>query len=424
MVDRVRGSEVVADLDAAPIAAVVDLVRTGRAVTRPQLVDATGLSRKVVVQKVSDAIEMGLIEDGPLAPSEGGRKAGTLRFRPDAGVILASWLSYDELVVGTVTLAGQILTLEKTPWTFSSSPEETMQRMQGMLESQARKAGRPWAIALGIPGSVDYAAGRLVELPLAPGWSGFNPRSWLRANWDCPVWVDNDVHLMALNTWTTLHPQPRDLLYIEVGNTVGAGLVFNGSVIRGVNGGAGMIGHIRVTDDADALCRCGKTGCLEAVASGWQVLDDATARAPESDFLARVIRDHGRLTLPDIGAAASMGDVLVLELLQHAAERIGNVIASLVDFSNPATLVVGGGVLRAGPVFLDVVTRVVRQRCSALALRDLEILSATLDLDREILRGGAQLAIEALLNPVALSRWIAHGTPHGHASELHRLASR
>lgn len=78
-----------------------------------------------------------------------------------------------------------------------------------------------------------------------------------------------------------------------------------------------------------------------------------------------------------MGAAALAGDPLVLELLEQAAERIGNAIASLVDFSNPATLVVCGGVLRTGPLFLDVVTRVVQQRSSALALRDLEIVSAT-----------------------------------------------
>lgn len=64
MDDRSTGPQGIADLDAAPLAALVDLVRTGRAATRPQLVNISGLSRKVVVQRISDAIEMRLIEDG------------------------------------------------------------------------------------------------------------------------------------------------------------------------------------------------------------------------------------------------------------------------------------------------------------------------------------------------------------------------
>lgn len=425
MEDRDSEVPVGADLDAHPVAVLVDLVRKGRAVTRPQLVSASGLSRRVVVERVSDAIQTRLIEDGPLAPSEGGRQARTLRFRAEAGVILAAMIGHNDLVAGAVGLDGEILSFEHIPWSIDGDPEDTMRRLETMLESQARNvdAGRPWAIALGVPGSVDYAAGRLVELPLAPRWNGFNPRGWLRGMWDCPVWVDNDVHLMALNTWANLLPQPRDLLYIEVGTGVGAGLIFNGSVIRGGNGGAGMIGHIRVTDDPTAVCRCGKTGCLESVGSGWQVLAEASARTAESGVLSRVMQETGHLTLPDIGDASSVADPLVLELLERAAERIGNVIASLVDFSNPETLVMGGGVLRTGPNFLTVVERVVRQRCSTLALRDLKIISATLDHQREILQGGARLAIEAILNPTALSRWIGDRTPHGHASQLHRLSS-
>lgn len=231
-----------------------------------------------------------------MAPSEGGRQARTLRFRAEAGVLLAAWIGYDDLFAGTVTLDGGIVTLDQVTG----------------QSTRARK-GR---------------------------WS------------DCRA---------------NLLPQSRDLLYIEVGNAVGAGLVFNGTVIRGGNGGAGMIGHIRVTDDPNALCRCGKTGCLEAVGSGWQVLAAASARAGESDLLAHAMRESGHLTLFDIGAAATAGDALVLELLEQAADRIGNVVASLVDFGNPATLVLRGGVLRTGPVFLEVVKRIAHQRCSTLA---------------------------------------------------------
>ncbi|HKP07871.1 MAG TPA: ROK family protein [Microbacterium sp.] len=415
---------ITADLDSADLAALVTLIRSEAAVTRPELVAASGLSRKVVSQRIEQALATELVAEGGLAPSRGGRQARTLRFRGDAGFVLGAVIEHGEIAAASLDLHGDVIALEQADWPAARGPEQTMRHLQQMLRTAAQRAGggKPWAIAVGMPGPVDFSAGRLVHPPLLPEWDGFGPRAWLREQYDCPVWLDNASRLMALNAWAASPPPRADMLFVDVGTGVGAGLVFNGSVIRGASGGSGVIGHLRVTDDPAVICRCGKTGCLEAVASGWKMLDDATARAGESPVLTGILAERGALTLPDIGAAAAADDSLVLTMLADAARHISDVVANLVDFSNPGAVVLGGGVLHTGPVFLEVLTRTIRDRCSDLALRGLEIRSASLEHHREAVVGAGLLAIDSILNPTALSRWIGADGPHAHATELQRLS--
>ena len=85
------------------------------------------------------------------------------------------------------------------------------------------------------------------------------------------------MNLLALNERTRRRDEHLDLIYCKVGSGIGAGLLSQGRIHRGANGAAGDIGHVRVAG-SDALCRCGKVGCLEAVAGGWALVRDAEAR--------------------------------------------------------------------------------------------------------------------------------------------------
>ena len=130
-----------------------------------------------------------------------------------------------------------------------------------------------WAVSVGLPAPTDHPTGRVVTPQTIPGWAGFDARSWFSARYDAPVWVDRETNLRALGEWERGEPQERrDLLYVKVATGIGSGLVTGGRLHRGDSGAAGDIGHVRVTDDPAAVCRCGKTGCLEAVAGGWALV--------------------------------------------------------------------------------------------------------------------------------------------------------
>jgi predicted NBD/HSP70 family sugar kinase len=400
---------------------LINLVRTGRAVTRPALEQETGLGRKLVAQRVQQAIDVGLLEDGELAPSGGGRPSRVLRFRTDAGHVFAGLIGATEMTAAVATLDGTLVASLHEDWDAADRPEETLELLDALFVRLARKTrAEPWAFGIGVAGPVDFATGRLVDPPIMPGWDGYSVRAWLRDRYDAPVWVDNDVNLMALGEWYKGEPHDgRDLLYVHIDEGVGAGLVSRGNVFRGDTGAAGDIGHVRVTDDPDVLCRCGQTGCLDAMTGGWGMVRRLTPRAGESPILSARLAQRGHLITQDVGQAAGLGDALAWEAVVTGNHLVGATVANVVNFVNPGTVVLGGGVLRVGRRVFDLFEETVRARTTKLAAQRLSIRPASLDF-HEGVTGAAILAIEQLFGPESVGLWIENGSPIGHAASLQR----
>jgi predicted NBD/HSP70 family sugar kinase len=227
---------------------------------------------------------------------------------------------------------------------------------------------------------------------------------------------------MALGEWHRGEPRDgRDLLYVYADQGIGAGLVSRGLVFRGQTGAAGDIGHVQVTDDPRVVCRCGRQGCLEAVAGGWCMIRELTARADESPVLSARLAERGQLMALDFGEAAASGDPLASAAVQRSIKAVGQTVAGLVNFVNPGTVVLGGGALRVGGDLVPVFEQTIRARVSELAGRELRIRPASLEF-REGVIGGAILAIEHLFAPDSVGLWIEHGSPLGHAAPLQRSA--
>ena len=411
------------DFDSTPTAALFDLVRNGRASTRPELATVSGLGRKAVSQRVDHLMEIGLLADVGLAASHGGRPVRTLAVNAAAGHAVAAIVGSTEITITRTDLAGGILATAECEWDVERGPDETMHRLAQLIrDTTASVRGRPpWAIAVGLPGPVEFSTTRIVAPAIMPGWDGFSPRAWLREHFDAPVWADNHVHLMAMGEWHASPEPRRDMLFIEVGMDVGAGLMIDGRILRGERGGAGAIGHIRVSDDGTP-CRCGKTGCLETRAAGWAVLNQAESVAAQSPILSRARRSRP-LTLGDVGLAARDGDPVVRSILDRAALDVSRVIADLVTFTNPGAVVLGGGMLAAGDVFLQSFLRTLEDTIGArggeLITDGLVVRSAVSD--GYGIAGAGRLALDSILNPVPLARWLPSRTPLAHAVDLQRL---
>jgi len=392
---------------------IVNMVRLGEAVTRPEIGRVTGLGRGVVSQRVDLAIEMGYLEDADFGPSSGGRAPRTLRFRADKGRIVICALGALHINVGVVALGGDILEQVHEAWDIARGPDETIARatdlVDGLLAASPDDAPL-WAIVVGVPGPVDFDTGRPVAPPIMPGWSGYDIRSSFESRYGVPTWVDNDVNLLACGERARrLHEHP-DLIYFKVGTGIGAGLLSRGRIHRGANGAAGDVGHLPVPG-SDVPCRCGKIGCLEAVAGGWALVRDAQAAVADgaSGFLADQAAAGRALTPEGIARAAENGDPLSITLVQRAARVVGEMIAALVNMFNPRVIVIGGAVAAAGELFLAGVRQRVYELSLPLATRDLSIVQSVDD-PREPLRGGADLAREQLFD-VTFPRWFGEARP-------------
>ncbi|KHK97570.1 transcriptional regulator [Microbacterium mangrovi] len=391
---------------------IVNLVRTGEASTRPEIGRLTGLGRGVVTQRVEAAIEMGFLKDGEYGPSSGGRAPRTLEFDAGQAYIVTCALGALHIRVGLATLDGEILSHAHRAWDIVRGPAETLDAAIALVEELlAQVDDRPiWAVAVGVPGPVDYESGALVAPPIMPGWNGFNVRRRFEQRFDAPVWVDNDSNILALAERVHRRADTVDLIYCKVGSGIGAGLLSRGHLHRGANGAAGDIGHVRVRD-SEVLCRCGKVGCLEAEAGGWAMVrdaDQAIADGATGALAAR--RQNGEPITPEVLTLAAIdGDALAISLVQRSARLVGESVAALVNMFNPGVIVIGGAMAGAGEIYLAEVRQRVYELSLPLATRDLAIVSSLKD-ESEPLRGAAELAIEELFE-VSLPRWFASGRP-------------
>ena len=354
----------------------------------------------------ANAVVAGLIEQGWLdevgqRASSGGRRAETLQLHRGLGVLLCADLGATSVEVAALTPDLQVLARHGEAVDVRAGPGIVLSRMRTLMrEVLSRASIKPRqviAIGIGVPGPVDFASGQLVEPPLMPQWDSYSIRDDLRADYDAPVWVDNDVNLMALGELWRLKRTLPNFLVIKVGTGIGCGVVCHGEVYRGANGSAGDVGHICVDPDGPR-CHCGNLGCVETMAAGPAIAREAAeaAQTGRSAMLAERLAQQGELTPQDVGLASRAGDAAANAIVQGSGTLIGQMLASVVNFFNPSHVFVGGGVTRIGPLFLAALRQSVYHRSLALSTRHLEILYTPLG-DQAGLIGAGVLALQETL---------------------------
>ena len=394
------------DSSAAPAAgagAVLRLIRDGDAVTRADLARATGLARSTVAQRVDALLAHSLVYETGGSSSTGGRPPSILAFNDGGGVILAADLGATHSRIGVTDLAGDPLVERAAEIDISLGPEAVLDWLQGpfgeMLAEANRSSTDVRGIGIGVPGPVAFSEGRPVNPPIMPGWDGFSIPEWFADHYEAPVLVDNDVNIMALGEHWTRWRETEHLLFIKIGTGIGCGIVAGGRIHRGAEGAAGDIGHIRIAGHDDVVCRCGNIGCLEAVAGGGAL----AARLSEQGTEAANARDVVRLV--------RAGDPAATQAVREAGRRLGEVLASCVNFFNPRVIVIGGDLGGAHEQLLAGIREVTFMRSLPLATGALRIVPSELG-DRAGVIGAAVLVIEHVLAPDVIDRAIEQGTAH------------
>jgi len=347
----------------------------------------------------------------------GGRPPRQLAFRATAGHLLVADLGATSIDVALTTLDGRILGHHDEPARIEDGPEAELDRVDALFELLLRSAkdvpGRLWGIGIGVPGPVEFGSGRPISPPIMPGWDGYPIRERFTARYGAPVWVDNDVNLLALGEWRSGIAAGHDnVVVIKVGTGIGAGIISDGRLHRGAQGSAGDVGHIQVSDDPSVLCRCGNIGCLEAYAGGAALARGGEAAAADgsSSRLALALDQSGSVSAEDVARAASFGDPVAVAMLQSAGRRVGSMLASVVNFFNPSLVVIGGGVANSPELFIAAIRETVYRRSLPLATRDLRIAHSSLGGLAGVI-GASAMVVDQLFARESIGRWLEAGSP-------------
>jgi predicted NBD/HSP70 family sugar kinase len=383
---------------AAGAGAVLRLIREGHASTRAEIVALTGMARSTVAQRMDALLAERLVVPAGESASTGGRRPTMFEFNSAAGVVLAADLGATHSRVAVTDLAGALLAEAAEDVAIADGPETVLgwleDRFDDLLAEADSSPTQVRGLGVGVPGPVEFAAGRPVAPPIMPGWDGYPVADRLRERYAAPVLVDNDVNIMALGEYWASWRGVEHLMYVKVGTGIGCGIVASGHIHRGAQGAAGDLGHIQITGDEHVVCRCGNVGCLEAVAGGGAM----AARLRELGHEASDSRDVVRLV--------RSGSQDAVRLVREAGRVLGGVLATSVNLFNPAVVVIGGDIAQVDEHLLAGVREVVYQRSLPLATRSLRIVRSRLD-DRAGVIGAAVMVTEHVLSPAAVDEALA-----------------
>jgi predicted NBD/HSP70 family sugar kinase len=309
----------------AALHTVLTLVARREVSSRAEIALRTGLARSTVGQQVDELIGRGIVLESLAGKSVRGRPPRALTINPAAGTLAVAQVGTAATGVAVTDLTGELIEKDELPIRVDAGPEPVLEaiveRIRSLLADNGRDPTRVRQVVVGLPGPVDFRRRCAVRPPIMPGWDGYPVGQYLERKLAAPAIVDNGVNLMAIGEVEQGGETP--LLFVEVGIGIGSSLVTaEGSVHRGAEGAAGDIGHIRVPEHTDALCECGQTGCLDALASCRAIL--ATLGIPESTD------DDPGHGLHALSQCLADGDARTLHEVRRAGNEIGEIAAMLV----------------------------------------------------------------------------------------------
>ncbi len=216
-------------------------------------------------------------------------------------------------------------------------------------------------VGVSFGGPVDVEQGLVLLSHHVTGWENLPLVARLQQEIGLPVYMENDANAICLGEYRYgAGKGVQDLVYLTVSTGIGGGVVLGGQLWRGSHGMAGEIGHMVVRPNG-APCTCGNRGCLEALAAGPAIArraHEALAQAAKpSPLLQLAGGDPAAITAEMVFRAARGGDPLAAQVVEQVAEDLGLAIAMLCSVVDPARVILGGGVAKAGEQLLQPVRR-------------------------------------------------------------------
>lgn len=360
-------------------------------ISRADIARLTGLTRTTVSEVVGGLLDDGLVREIGRGRSRGGKAPILLEVVEDARHVIGLDLGEQRFVGALVNLRGAVresrsIDVERL------DGEEALAAVYRLVDDLLAVSPRqPLGIGVGTPGLVESATGTIrwavnldwQDLPLGP---------FLRERYGLPVRIVNDSQAAAYAEYLFVDgPRVPNLVAIKVGRGIGAGIVLGGELFQGDAFGAGEIGHVRFVDDG-LPCRCGRTGCLETVASSRALLGHAARLAAErpASRLHAVVR-RGNLGLDDLVAALAGDDPVAREVVEVGGRALGRAVAAVVATLNPRRIVLLGALAALGQPWLEAVRSELNRSALGPLVAETEVVLGRTSADVVVLGSSALL---------------------------------
>ena len=329
----------------ANLSLLFGLIHRHGTISRAELANITGLSPTTVSSLVDEMLERELLLQTGAGTSEtSGRKPIMLEINPRGGYIAGIELADGGFNLEIFDFLGNSLILSATPVSnYGMIGGEIIRTMDKLMDKLEISVEKMTGLCIGVPGIIDTAAGRVIQstvITIDPENNFFDMlQDYFAAS---SVVMGNESHFCAYFEKSKMGENVKSLIFIDIGIGIGAGIILDNQIFEGAFGNSGEFGHISI-DINGPVCKCGKRGCLETLASAPVIVrlaSEAAGRELSFDELAELFRRK---------------DSLVLPVLEDAANKLAYGINNVINMINPEAVIIGGKITALGEEFLELV---------------------------------------------------------------------
>ena len=361
---------------------VLNLVRERQPISRIDIAESTRLEGSTVSKIVTRLLENEFVYENGVgsASPQGGRKKRFLHLNPEKAYAIGVDLGPQHNEIAVSDFSGRVLRRMTTA--NSSDPQQALEAVargvKKLLQSDLPQ-GRVVGIGVSLVGLVDAKEGRMLAGE-SLGWGEEVPvGSILRnaLNLDLPIYFDNGARLAALaEIWFGKHRsrQPQDLVFLEVSEGIGAGIIIQGQLYHGSLNGAGEFGHISL-DPAGPNCSCGGRGCLEVFASDQATINRYNELCRTEGCLAEI---ENETSIEELITRSAAGNPRAIEALRQTATYLGRGLIPIIYSVNPEMIVLGGAITQAWEIVYPEIRRVLAAQITRFYSSHVTITPSTL----------------------------------------------
>lgn len=382
---------------------VLNIIKEHEPISRQQLAKMTGLTPPAITQIIRELINMGFVKEVGLEKSCGGRRPVQLKFNPEAAFVMGIEVTRFEVNFGIADLKNDPTDI-KTIELDMTEPEIAIplliDNINKIIGSSKYRDKNILGLGIAFPGLLNIKEGTVKRsINLGPKWNGFPLKAVLQREIGLPVYIENNSNASALaERWFGGGNECRDLVYINLGEGISAGIIMDDRVLQGFQGHAGEIGHIVMVENGP-LCNCGNRGCLESICGIPALVRKANSELPlisEEDPLKKIWKLKRKISINDILSSASLEGTYSNELIKQMGKYIGLAVADVINLYNPEAVFIGGKLASASAVFMDILKQTVDSHAFPEIASSTDIKLSSLDGNSGVI-GACALALKELL---------------------------
>ncbi len=351
-------------------------------ISRSEIAKKNKISPTTVTAAVRKLLQQGLVCENGVGLSSGGRKPILIQFSPNSRFVIAVVITNSSIKIAEMNLKAEVHR-EKIFHIHNITGQLVIDSLLQYIDqflNQYSDLANCIGISIISPGIIDVAKGIIYENTKLK-FKNIHLKKIIEEKYKLRTWLENDTNAIVLaerifGSYTKF----KNIVYITIADGVGAGIIFNGAVLRGSNGGAGEFGHTSV-DKNGVQCDCGNKGCLENYVS-WPVIYSKILSSITSGkhtiMLELAKGDINQISPFVLHAALKGGDKLAKDIMEETAEYLAIGITNIVNLLNPDIIILGGKVAYNNDYLISRVRELVFDQALDILTNKLEIYPTSL----------------------------------------------